>query len=71
MGFRRKIQSFIADYQVVVLVVMIPVILLLFRSLLLISYYLTGSFLLGVILVFLAIFCIALILKPADLRRQI
>lgn len=71
MGLRRKIRSFVEDYLVVILIAAIPVILLLFRSLLLISYYLTGGFLLGVILVFLAIFCMALILKPADLRRQI
>lgn len=71
MGLRGKVRSFVEDYLVVILIAAIPVILLLFRSLLLISYYLTGGFLLGVILVFLAIFGIALILRPADLRRRI
>ncbi|AEO14029.1 hypothetical protein [Thermococcus sp. AM4] len=71
MSLGRKIKSFVEDFKVVILLLMIPVLLILFRLLLTASYILTGGYLLGIIAILLVLLGIGWILKPADVERRI
>ncbi len=71
MSLKRKIKSFIEDFQILILIIAIPLLFLLFRLFLTASYALTGGYLLGIIAILLVLFGIGWILKPASVKRRI
>ncbi|WP_157727178.1 hypothetical protein [Thermococcus profundus] len=71
MGLGRKVRSFVEDFKVILVILFVPLIIVLFRYVLFLSYALTGGALLGVVLIFSLLFVLGLLFKPASLRRRV